>query len=937
MAIPFFDFIESEFSDESLLNGVTIYRAGGVQKVEKYGNLLQCQVRAGIGERFALHIKFHEDGRAAQWMDCSCKENRRRGVKCAHLAALLIYLDLEEGKFLQKFQLAGGGAEQLLMMSKGGGEEEASNTDVSGESGGLETSDEGSSILLASGFRVDQGRVEKISSSRDPGTLNLTVKQPGGKVLKYRLGVDDSILLLASPQLRTLLSDRLRQEVVRNVRASRAFSVSRTRQGRYQICKVILFEEGATESSIKWCDVPEICKGSRGVYYRKFGFVPWKEAFDEAQARRWSAYPDQADLESHEVAGLVDTDFEHLKRTAEVRLSEGLQGFKIVSQTRLKSVEVEESGEGSFLIAADLGGDRSAQAPQLSLFDVVSARIAGQRFVEVDGGWVKIGEEFDWVKERVEKSGKIRLSKLELIRFRETVGRDSELRGLGPVAKRLCEGLLSFSDVRAPALSGSHLQLRPYQEQGYQWLWWLYSNGLGGLLADEMGLGKTHQAMALLYGIRKAEGHEAAPSLVVCPTSVIDHWQDKLLEFLPECMTVSYYGGSRSLRGADRPGSVVVTSYGVLLRDDLQLSQINWSVVVLDEAHLVKNQTTRTYHAACRLKSKMRLCLTGTPLENELSELKTLFDFIVPSYLGGDIAFRKKFMSAESQNNPLVSLELKQLIHPFKLRRAKSEVLQHLPAKVEDIRHCQLSAGQQHLYDQALQMKAQGIVESLSQNDSQIPYVHVFAILTLLKQICNDPGLVHPDYDGIPSGKLELLDELMRESIECRQKVVVFSQYAKMIERISSRLQARGIGHVSLTGQSRNRGAIIKKFQEDPETHVFLGSLLAGGTGIDLTAASVVIHFDRWWNAAKENQATDRIHRIGQQKNVQVFKLVTRGTLEEHIDKIIERKRRTFEKYVEQDLEVEGGLSRDDVLKLLSPRQQTFRDGEVQESPAEGP
>jgi SNF2 family DNA or RNA helicase len=198
-----------------------------------------------------------------------------------------------------------------------------------------------------------------------------------------------------------------------------------------------------------------------------------------------------------------------------------------------------------------------------------------------------------------------------------------------------------------------------------------------------------------------------------------------------------------------------------------------------------------------------------------------------------------------------------------------------------------------------------------------VPYIHIFSLISLLKQICNDPGLIDPQYDNVGSGKLALFDELLAEALESNQKVVVFSQYAKMVHRLSERLSKKEIKHVVLTGQSLKRGGIIKEFQENPNVQVFLGSLLAGGTGIDLTAANVVIHFDRWWNAAKEDQATGRIHRIGQIRNVQVYKLVTKGTLEERIDEIIAKKKILFERFVEQDEQIFKNLSREDLLKLL--------------------
>jgi SNF2 family DNA or RNA helicase len=401
---------------------------------------------------------------------------------------------------------------------------------------------------------------------------------------------------------------------------------------------------------------------------------------------------------------------------------------------------------------------------------------------------------------------------------------------------------------------------------------------------------------------------------------VLDHWVDKMQAFVPNLKTLCFHGNQRRLE-VPRPDDdhlVVVTSYGILLRDIQSLTTFPWNLILLDEAHLVKNQTTRTYRAACRIKSRMRLCLTGTPLENDLMELKNLFDFIAPNYLGSDSEFKKKY-AKESGRDPIAELELHRLIHPFKLRRNKKEVLTDLPEKVEDIRHCHLNKAQYELYSEALALRGAPLVESLSASATPVSFVHVFAVISLLKQICNDPFLIDPRYEKMGSGKMDLFDELLQEALDGDQKVVVFSQYAKMIHRLSAKLTAKGIQHVTLTGQTTHRGEVVKKFQNTPEVKVFLGSLLAGGTGIDLTAANVVIHFDRWWNAAKENQATDRIHRIGQNKNVQVYKLVTKGTLEERIDEIINRKRVLFDRFVEQDDEMFKHLSRQDLLELLAP------------------
>jgi SNF2 family DNA or RNA helicase len=510
------------------------------------------------------------------------------------------------------------------------------------------------------------------------------------------------------------------------------------------------------------------------------------------------------------------------------------------------------------------------------------------------------------------------LSTLELIKFREQFAAESEIVGAGDVIARLRDGLLGMKDIELPNLNSTHLTLRPYQLDGFKWLWWLYSNGLGGLLADEMGLGKTHQTMALLAAVSQREPRKI--SLVVCPTSVIDHWLDKLQQFVPSVRVICYHGAERKQEALKRPNqhTVLVTSYGILLRDYEFLMRCPTELVILDEAHLVKNQSTRTYRAAVRLGSRMRLCLTGTPLENDLMELKNLFDYIAPNYLGTDSEFRKKYMS-DKRSSALADLELQRLIHPFKLRRNKRDVLTDLPDKVEDIRHCNLNKRQVELYNEALALRGRELVEALESEQGPIPYVHIFSVISFLKQICNDPAILDSRYEAVGSGKLALFDEILSEALASDQKVVVFSQYAKMINRLSERLKQRGVKHVVLTGQTTNRGQLVRQFQEDNEIKVFLGSLLAGGTGIDLTAASVVIHFDRWWNAAKENQATDRIHRIGQQRNVQVYKLVTKGTLEERIDEIINRKKLIFERFVDEDAEIFKNLTRDDLLKLLAP------------------
>jgi len=296
----------------------------------------------------------------------------------------------------------------------------------------------------------------------------------------------------------------------------------------------------------------------------------------------------------------------------------------------------------------------------------------------------------------------------------------------------------------------------------------------------------------------------------------------------------------------------------------------------------------------------------------------------VPGYLGNDGRFSSRYLEPVVKGNADARAEeLRRLISPVTLRRRKETVLQDLPPKIEDIRTCTLSEDQVRLYREAVDRQAPTLLSTLKNSREKVPYIHIFALLTLLKQICDHPALLREknvgDFEGCGSGKWDLFSEILAECLDSGQKVVVYSQFLGMIEIMEKHLQAQGIGFVTLTGKSRNRGEIVSRFNEDPDCKVYLGSLKAGGTGIDLVAASVVIHYDRWWNAAKEDQATDRVHRIGQRRGVQVFKLVTEGTLEEKIAAIIEKKRRLMESVVkENDPAFLRTFTREELIQLLT-------------------
>lgn len=471
--------------------------------------------------------------------------------------------------------------------------------------------------------------------------------------------------------------------------------------------------------------------------------------------------------------------------------------------------------------------------------------------------------------------------------------------------RKFFKELESLESTRLLQITKLKATLRPYQELGLSWLWHLYCYGLSGLLADEMGLGKTHQAMALLAAISEQDEKRSFKYLVICPTSVIYHWQELLRKFLPEIRVCTYYGLARSLADFSENYDLLLTSYGILRTGKESLKEWSFELAIFDEIQIAKNHRSQTHLALREIEASMKLGLTGTPIENRLRELKALFDLVLPQYLPPENIFRELFIAPiEKYKDPEKKALLHRLVKPFILRRKKSEVLLDLPEKMEEISYCDLSEEQKALYQEASSSARKEILSELTDLAKPPAYMHVFALLLKLKQICDHPSLVLGDvskYTQHTSGKWELFVELLNEARESEQKVVVFSQFLPMLAIIEAHLKKKGIGFAGIKGSTKNRQEEIRRFREDPECKVFVASLLAAGVGIDLSCASVVIHYDRWWNPAKENQATDRVHRIGQNRGVQVFKLVTKHTIEEHIHDLIERKKGLIEEAIGKD------------------------------------
>lgn len=557
-----------------------------------------------------------------------------------------------------------------------------------------------------------------------------------------------------------------------------------------------------------------------------------------------------------------------------------------------------------------------------------------KRFHFSEGGLFDLEEKrFYWLKGLAKnqvdrRSHTLELSTMELIKLNafESISIASGKSQEHAEARKLLEELTQFRIPEEPDLSGLNCPLRPYQILGVRWLWFLYEHNLSGLLCDDMGLGKTHQAMALIAAIlnrrKLVKNNDPCHFLVVCPTSVIYHWQEKLQKFLPGVRICTFHGSSRSIGDFHRQYDILLTSYGIWRIENELLSKVQFELAIFDEIQIAKNHTSRIYASLVNTKSVMRLGLTGTPIENHLRELKSLFDIVLPTYMPSETDFRDFFVKPiEKEGNAERRLVLIKLIRPFVLRRKKEDVLLDLPEKIEEISHCELSEEQEKLYLEVLNRSKQKIIEELKDDKQPIPYVHIFALLSSLKQICDHPAVFHKkpsEYKEFPSGKWDLFLELLGEARESQQKVVVFSQYLTMLDIIEEYLKETGIGFAKIRGATLDRAEQLQRFNHDPDCEVFIGSLQAAGLGVDLTAGSVVIHYDRWWNAARENQATDRVHRIGQTRGVQVFKLVTLGTFEEKIDLMIERKGKMMEEIVAaDDQQIVKQFSRDEIIQLL--------------------
>jgi SNF2 family DNA or RNA helicase len=465
-------------------------------------------------------------------------------------------------------------------------------------------------------------------------------------------------------------------------------------------------------------------------------------------------------------------------------------------------------------------------------------------------------------------------------------------------------------------------ELRHYQAAGIHWLQFLRETGFSGILADDMGLGKTVQVLAHLL-IEKHKKSQKYPSLIIAPTSLLMNWQREAAQFTPRLRVLILHGQSRKALFNQIPDyDVVITTYSLLVRDEEILPKYKYHILVLEEAQNIKNSYSKAGRAARRLSAEQRLCLTGTPMENHLGELWSLFHFLLPGLLGEKKQFHQLFRFPIEKNQDTGRLEvLKQRIAPFFLRRIKQEVLPELPEKIEMVRPVLLTDIQREVYENIrialhqkvlLAIQAQGIARS---------QIYILSALLKLRQVCCDPRLLKSDtedYTETASAKLQLLIELLPTLILRGRRILLFSQFTEMLTLIEATLKNLGIKYLKLTGKTQNRDKLIQKFQAG-EAPLFLISLKAGGVGVNLTKADTVIHYDPWWNPAVENQATDRAHRIGQDKTVFVYKFITSGTIEEKIMALQQEKKSLFEAILSGNQKVLEQFSTKDIEKLFTP------------------
>ena len=627
--------------------------------------------------------------------------------------------------------------------------------------------------------------------------------------------------------------------------------------------------------------------------FHEFGFVRTNKGFE---------MQDEEKLLEFLVSGL-----EKLQQVAEVYYSEEFKKIKVHGNTGYKSnIKLNKDNLLEFNFSIE-GIDN------IELSNIFSSlrekrkyhRLKNGSFVLLDSqNILKVAQMIEYlnIKDRDIAKNKILLSKYNAIYIEEKLKRDGmNFVDTNKKFKDLVNTVKDIKEIKVIVPKTLDKIMRDYQKMGFVWLKTLASCGFGGILADEMGLGKTLQAIALILSDVE-ENENKQPSLVICPTSVVYNWKDEIEKFAPalNCIVIS---GNKSQRNQQKQNieetDIVITSYALIRRDLEDYKKIKFKYCFLDEAQYIKNFNSQNAFSVKSINAQSKFALTGTPIENSLTELWSIFDFIMPGYMLNHSAFSKKYEVPIVKDGSQKALqELNNHVKPFILRRTKREVAKDLPSKIEHRISVEMTEQQKKVYLAYLNDAKGELAEDIKAKGFNKSKFKVLSILTRLRQICCDPSTFIENYNG-GSGKMEALDEILENSLEEGHRILIFSQFTRVLKNISNRLEDKGIRYMYLDGSTKaeKRVEMVKTFNEG-YSQVFLISLKAGGTGINLTGADMVIHFDPWWNPAVEAQATDRAHRIGQMKTVEVIKLIARGTIEEKIFKLQQKKKEIIESVI---------------------------------------
>jgi len=689
--------------------------------------------------------------------------------------------------------------------------------------------------------------------------------------------------------------------------------------------------------SFDYQGVQVACHDPRGLVKRFDGQAQLGQAFTSSalpELVRRDFAAEAARLEQFLAAGGLPERFDaHARdgtvdaRTLPLLVSELLRaGWTIDAQgKRYRTAGAMSLSVKSGIDWFDLEGGLDFEGQTASIPALLAAARKGANVVQLGDGSVGLLPE-DWL----ERWGLLDVAgdaKGERVRFKKSQGwlLDALLIERGTVDvdagfEAWRARLASFRGVEARAEPRTFQgELRPYQREGLGWFEFLRQLGFGGCLADDMGLGKTVQVLAMLEERRRSEKPDR-PSLVVAPKSLTFNWLAESRRFTPELAVLDYTGIERSrLTKKVLEHDLVITTFGTLRQDAAFFKDVEFDYVILDEAQAIKNPQSQVAKAARLLRAEHRLVLTGTPVENHLGELWSLFEFLNPGMLGRSTVFREVFagratLAPDEERRKLLARALR----PFFLRRTKEQVLRELPEKSEQIVWCELDARERKEYDELATHFRATLLGAAGESLSGETRFHALEALLRLRQAACHPGLIDKARVGSESAKLEVLVPLLEEIVESEHKALVFSQFTSLLAIVRARLDALGIGYAYLDGSTRDREAQVRQFQDDPNCKLFLVSLKAGGFGLNLTAADYVFLLDPWWNPASEAQAIDRAHRIGQTRNVMAYRLIARDTVEERVLELQSKKRDLAQAILTEDNAMLRDLTRDDLARLLS-------------------